>query len=741
MKTLLLFAGILLWSLPSSLHAQQDYKASLFGIRSDGSTLNTRSVQKAIDYISENGGGRLVFYVGRYRTGTIRLKSNVSIQLREGAALVASTSPYDYEYVNGRAALIIAQGQQNTGITGEGVIEGEGTLVNRNIDLQTARGNLPKGQESFRPALIYMDNCSAVSIDSILLRHAGGNVQEYTGCRDIVIKGITVESRHDAQTQGIVLEACSGVELKDSYIDTPSAALALKGSASKGVKVKNSITPNGKKIVPTPALPSRRGTSSPPAEESGEVSITGFGVTADGETNHTQAIQRAIDKVHETGGGRLVFPLGRYVSGSLSLKSDVTLHLEAGAILSGSTNPLDYDKDNTTGTTAFLLAHGQENIGITGEGTIDCRGRQVACNLVDLIHRGVIRDPLKNDRPVESIRPMIVYFRSCNGVKVEDIHLLNSASWVQTYDQCRNLAINRIHVKSNAYWNNDGLDVVDCENVTILHSDFDAADDAICLKSHDPAFICRNILIQNNVARSGASGIKFGTVSRGGFVNVRIRNNKIYDTFRSAITFAAVDGALIENIEVDSLTAIHTGNVLYLRIGDRWSSGKQPVMRNISISNVYAEVPAEKPDKGYDYEGPVEDLPRNTSPASIVGLAGHHITGVRLRNIEIVYPGDAQPLYAQRGTTPAELDSIPEMHDAYPEFSQFRELPAWAFYIRHAGDIEFENVTVTARKKDYRPAFVLDDVHQATFKQLQIAEPGDNRKEQMVIYKSSGIVK
>jgi len=165
---------------------------------------------------------------------------------------------------------------------------------------------------------------------------------------------------------------------------------------------------------------------------------------------------------------------------------------------------------------------------------------------VDLIHRGLVDDRLGLDRPNESIRPMIFYFRECDGVTVEGISLKNSASWVQTYDQCKNLKIDRINVESNAYWNNDGLDIVDCENVTVTNSYFDASDDAICLKSHSGAHMCRNILIRDNVARSGASGIKFGTVSAGGFKDIRIINNKVYDTYRSAITIQAVDGAKVE---------------------------------------------------------------------------------------------------------------------------------------------------------------------------------------------------
>ena len=464
--------------------------------------------------------------------------------------------------------------------------------------------------------------------------------------------------------------------------------------------------------------------------------ISDFGAKADGTTVNTRTIQRAIDMIHDNGGGRLVFPLGRYVSGSLHLKSGVTLHLEEGAVLLGSTNPLDYDQ---VVYTAFLLAYKQDNIGLTGKGLVDCRGRQVAYNLVDLIHKGIVNDPLRSGRPTEAIRPMIISFHSCTNILVEDISLTNAASWVQTYEQCKNLKINRINVRSNAYWNNDGLDVVDCENATITNSFFDASDDAICLKSHDPNYMCKNILIRNNVARSGASGIKFGTVSRGGFVDIKIYNNKVYDTYRSAITMAAVDGAVIENVVVDTLEAIRTGNVIYLRIGERWSEGKRPSMKNITISNVYAEVPADKPDKGYDYEGPIHHLPRNVSPASIVGLADNYITDVKLKNITIVYPGGGNPYYAKRGTTPEELNSVPEMRKSYPEFSQFKELPAWAFYVRHAKNIEFENVKVIAERSDYRPAVVLDDAHNVLLKQVSYTEPNAEKKSQVFPYRSTGV--
>jgi hypothetical protein len=468
--------------------------------------------------------------------------------------------------------------------------------------------------------------------------------------------------------------------------------------------------------------------------------ITDFGAKADGITINTCTIQKAIDYINENGGGRLIFDAGNWVTGTIYLKSNVTLHLEHGATLLGSTNPFDYVKENKIGWTSMIFAINQENVGITGKGTINGRGFITANNLVNYIHRGIFNDPLKLDRPNEGNRPQNVYFRECKNVTIKDITLRDPASWNETYDQCKNLVVDGITVDSKSYWNNDGIDVVDCDGVIIRNSYFDAADDVICFKSHSAGHFCQNVVVDNCVGRSSANGLKFGTVSRGGFRNFKVTNLTIFDTFRSAITFAAVDGGEIENIVVDGVRSINTGNVIYLRIGDRWSQGKKPLMKDITISNVYAEVPFGKPDAGYNYEGPVEDLPRNISPASIVGLPEYKIQNVKLKNIEIIYPGAGNPLYAKRGLTPAELDSIPEMRKAYPEFSQFKELPAWGFYIRHAQGISFENVKLTVNKKDYRPAIVMDDVQGATFKGMQYVEPDSKNKQQLYYQKSGNVV-
>jgi len=458
-----------------------------------------------------------------------------------------------------------------------------------------------------------------------------------------------------------------------------------------------------------------------------------FGAKSNGTTLNTSSIQKGIDYISENGGGRLVFYVGRYLTGTIYLKSNVMIHLEEGAILVGSTNPFDYERNFNW--TALIFALDQENIGITGKGVIDGQGFQVATNLVDMIHKGVVKDPLKYDRPNETIRPQNIYFRGCRNIVIRDINLRDPGSWNQQYDQCRNLVIDNIRVDSKSYWNNDGVDIVDCDSVVVSNSYFDAADDGICLKSHSADFVCQNVFIHNNTVRTSANGIKFGTVGHGGFRNIRIINNLVFDTYRSALTFAAVDGGFVENIVVDSLRSLNTGNVIFLRIGER-RAGKKGRMNGVTISNVYAEVPATKPDAGYNYEGPVEDLPRNISPSAIVGMPDAMIENITLKNIEIHYPGGGNPHYAKVGLD--ELDKVPELASNYPEFSMFKELPAWGFYIRHARGISMENVKLVCEKKDYRTAVVLDDVQGASFRNLQVTEPG-GKKDGIFSYRSTEI--
>ena len=111
-----------------------------------------------------------------------------------------------------------------------------------------------------------------------------------------------------------------------------------------------------------------------------------FGIKPDGRTLNTRSIQFAIDHFSAGGGGRLVFSVGKYLTGTVYLKSNVTIHVEEGAVLQGSLNPFDYDRH---GFTALLFAFDQQNIAITGKGTIDGQGKYLATNVVNIIEKGL----------------------------------------------------------------------------------------------------------------------------------------------------------------------------------------------------------------------------------------------------------------------------------------------------------------------------------------------------------------
>ena len=152
-----------------------------------------------------------------------------------------------------------------------------------------------------------------------------------------------------------------------------------------------------------------------------------FGARPDGVTMNTASIQAAIDFASSRGGGRVVLDNGDYVSGSIYLKNNVTLHIEKDAALVGSLNPYDYVKDPVAKWTGLVMAVKVDNIGITGEGVIDGRGFEVGTRFVDFVHLGLIEDKLGNDRVNETIRPENIHFYLCNNVADRKSTRLNSS--------------------------------------------------------------------------------------------------------------------------------------------------------------------------------------------------------------------------------------------------------------------------------------------------------------------------
>ena len=244
MKKIIITAVVLL----ATLHLPaKDYKASLFGVKSDGSTLNTVPFRKPL-ISSAKTGWRLVFYVGRYLT-TIHLRSNVTVQLEEGAVLVGVPTIYDYRGIDGHNSLIVADSVVHAGITGKGVIEGEGRAVLQSILEQKAKGHLGKTAEEAAPHLIRLNRCENITLSDINLRDPANQCLSLMNCKRVQITGVTIKGNAAPATVGIEIGESEAIQLDNLFFDTSGKEVVLSG-ANRNITAKECVNKTGKKITP-----------------------------------------------------------------------------------------------------------------------------------------------------------------------------------------------------------------------------------------------------------------------------------------------------------------------------------------------------------------------------------------------------------------------------------------------------------------------------------------------------------
>jgi polygalacturonase len=225
---------------------------------SDGVTVNTQSIQTAIDVISSRGGGMLHFYVGRYLTGTVFLKDNVTIVLHEGATLAGVPSIYDYAAPkDAPKGLVIAEGRKNIGIVGStpeyvlnmnvvgnGIIQGQGALLVKNAERQIANGYLDETIGQAAPALISFSGCTGVKVTGLMLQDAAASAVTFVNCTNVETARLLIDCRQTTANDGIVVDRCKNINVADNFINV--SGKAIRTSQSKGTKTTNNRTPKGK---------------------------------------------------------------------------------------------------------------------------------------------------------------------------------------------------------------------------------------------------------------------------------------------------------------------------------------------------------------------------------------------------------------------------------------------------------------------------------------------------------------
>jgi polygalacturonase len=404
--------------------------------------------------------------------------------------------------------------------------------------------------------------------------------------------------------------------------------------------------------------------------------VRDYGAKPDGKTMCTKSIQKAIDECAKNGGGTVYFPPGTFLSGTIYMKSNVTLRLDTGSTLLGSTNLKDYPptvqafRSYTDNYTDKSLIYGEKlkRIAITGSGTIDGRGR-------------AFKGPYK-------VRPYMIRIIQCQNVMVKDVTIQNSPMWVQHYLACDDVLINGITVRSRVNANNDGINIDCCNRVLISNCNIISGDDAIVLKS-TAARPCRNVTVSNCILSSLCNGLKMGTESNGGFQNIVMTGCAIYDTRLAGIALEIVDGGTMDRVVVSNISMNGIGAPIFLRLGNRARPFKKDMekpkigaMRNITISNI-------------------EATGANPTGCAISGLPGYPIENVTISNARLSFAGDGNKDDAAR--------AVPEKPTAYPEYSMFGRLPAYGFYCRHVKGLKLRNIHLQLAKSDKRHALVAQD--------------------------------
>ncbi|HEY0053841.1 MAG TPA: glycoside hydrolase family 28 protein [Pedobacter sp.] len=459
---------------------------------------------------------------------------------------------------------------------------------------------------------------------------------------------------------------------------------------------------------------------------SGHYNIRSYGAIGDGKQLEQVAINKAIAACAKNGGGTVYIPPGKYLSGSIHLKSNINLHLEVGATIvaapstMGAYDPSEpfpdtayQDRGHTHFHNSLIWGEGLSNVSITGRGMID--GSAMPREDTDK-ERSLLKGPT-------GVGNKAIALKQCKNVLIRDITVYRGGHFAIIVTGCDRVTLENLTIDTIR----DGINI-DCGTNTLINNCRvnSPGDDAIAIKSSyalNRPVITENLIITNCQVSAfkvgtlldgtrvpdevpwsggawGAGRIKFGTESNGGFRNCVVSNCTFWNS--NGIALEMVDGGIMDNIVVSniSMTNVHHYPI-YVSTGQRnrgpkATTTKMGVIRNIMISNINVI--------GAD----------SLSGIQITGMPRHPVENITLRNISIQYKGG--------GTLAQAARIFPELGKGYPEPSLLGVNPSYGLFARHVKGLGLYDLSFSTLTTDERPAIIAEDVQRLDIGRFRFPE-------------------
>ncbi|TDW48026.1 polygalacturonase [Flavobacterium sp. 270] len=358
--------------------------------------------------------------------------------------------------------------------------------------------------------------------------------------------------------------------------------------------------------------------------------INDFGAVADGKTLNTTAFEKAIKECAANGGGKVLVPNGKYLTGPIHLESNVNLHLEDKAEILFSLNPKDYPIVHTSweGTevmnySPLIYAKNKTNVAITGKGTLngqadktnwwiwsggkDYGWKKGIPSQNDPNNREVLVEMAEKGTPVAErvfgegryLRPNFIEFFECNTILIKDITVINSPFWILHPLKTNNIIIDGVTVNSHGP-NNDGCDPEYSQNILIKNCTFNTGDDCIAIKAgrdadgRRVAIPSKNIIVQNCKMIDGHGGVVIGSEISAGVNNVFVENcvmdspnlDRVIRIKTNSKRGGVIEDVYVRNIEVGTVKECVLKLNMFYNVYGSQTGNFIPTIRNVSLENV-----------------------------------------------------------------------------------------------------------------------------------------------------------